>query len=59
MVAPPIRSNLARFDEAIAMPLPAALSHVGSLVLGGLLLLVLALALFAAVDVLLQRHQLA
>ena len=54
-----LKLNLARFDEAIAMPLPAALSHVGGLVLGGLLLLVLALALFAAIDVPLQRHQLA
>ena len=40
------------------MPLPAAMSHAGSVVLGGLLLLVLALALFAVVDVPLQRHQL-
>ena len=51
--------NLPRFGGAIAMPLPAALAHAGSLVLGGLLLLVLALALFAVVDVPLQRHQLA
>ena len=29
------------------MPLPAALAHAGSVVLGGVLLLVLALALFA------------
>ena len=41
------------------MPLPAALAHAGSAVLGGLLLLVLALALFAVVDVPLQRHLLA
>ena len=41
------------------MPLPAALAHAGSVVLGGVLLLVLALALFALVDVPLQRHQLA
>jgi len=51
--------NLPRFSDAIAMPLPTAMAHAGSLVLGGLLLLVLALALFAIVDVPLQRHQLA
>jgi flagellar biosynthetic protein FlhB len=51
--------NLPRFADAIAMPLPSAMSHVGSLVLGGLLPLLLALALFAIVDVPLQRHQLA
>ena len=54
-----LRSNLARFADALSMPLPAALAHAGSVVLGGLLLLVLALALFAVVDVPLQRHQLA
>jgi flagellar biosynthetic protein FlhB len=54
-----LQLNLPRFAEAIAMPLPAALSHAGGVVLGGLLLLVLALALFAIVDVPLQRHQLA
>jgi flagellar biosynthesis protein FlhB len=51
--------NLPRFGDAIAMPLPTAMAHAGGLVLGGLLLLVLALALFAIVDVPLQRHQLA
>jgi len=51
--------NLPRFGDAIAMPLPTAMAHAGSLVLGGLLLLVLALALFAVVDVPLQRQQLA
>lgn len=54
-----LQLNLPRFGEAIAMPLPAALAHAGGVVLGGLLLLVLALALFAVVDVPLQRHQLA
>ena len=54
-----LRSNLPRFADALAMPLQSALSHAGSVVLGGLLLLVLALALFAIVDVPLQRHQLA
>jgi flagellar biosynthetic protein FlhB len=54
-----LQLNLPRFSDAIAMPLPTAMAHAGSLVLGGLLLLVLALALFAVVDVPLQRHQLA
>ena len=54
-----LRLNVPRFADAMGMPLPAALSHAGSLVLGGLLLLVLALALFAMVDVPLQRYQLA
>ncbi len=54
-----LQHNLPRFAEAMAMPLPAAMAHAGGVVLGGLLLLVLALALFAIVDVPLQRHQLA
>lgn len=54
-----LRLKLPSFGDAIAMPLPTAIAHAGSLVLGGLLLLVLALALFAIVDVPLQRHQLA
>ena len=54
-----LAQNLPRFAQAISLPLPAALSHAGSVVLGGLLLMVLALALFALVDVPLQRHQLA
>lgn len=54
-----LKLNLPRFSDVIAMPLPAAMAHAGHLVLGGLLLLVLALALFAIVDVPLQRHQLA
>ena len=54
-----LRHVLPRFGDAMGMPLPAAVAHAGGLVLGGLLLLVLALALFAAIDVPLQRHQLA
>jgi flagellar biosynthetic protein FlhB len=48
--------SLARFHDALAMPLPAALSHTAQALLAGALLLLLALALFAAVDVPLQRH---
>jgi len=54
-----LKLNLPRFGDAMAMPLPSAVAHAGGIVLGGLLLLVLALALFAVVDVPLQRHQLA
>ena len=48
--------SLARFHDSLAMPLPAALSHTAQVVLGGVMLLLLALAIFAAVDVPLQRH---
>jgi flagellar biosynthetic protein FlhB len=51
--------NLPRFEGAITMPLPAAMAHAGGVVLRGVLLLVLALALFALIDVPLQKHQLA
>ena len=51
-----LRSHIETFGGVIAMPLPAALQQVGSTVLGGLMLLLLALAVFAAVDAPLQRH---
>ena len=51
-----LKSHIDEFGGVIAMPLPAALSQVGSTLLGGLMLLLLALALFAAVDAPLQRH---
>ncbi len=51
-----LKSHLGSFHSVIAMALPAALQHVGQTVIGGLLLLLLVLALFAAVDVPLQRH---
>src|SRR5207237_2237429 len=51
-----LRSHLDAFSGVMAMPLPAALQQVGSTVLGGLMLLLLALAVFAAVDAPLQRH---
>jgi flagellar biosynthetic protein FlhB len=50
-----LKFNLGRFNDAIGMPLPAAMAHAGSVVFGGLLLMLLALALFALVDVPLQR----
>jgi len=45
-----------RHAELLAMPLPAALAAGGRLLLGGLLLLLGVLALFALVDVPLQRR---
>jgi flagellar biosynthesis protein FlhB len=54
-----LQLELPRFGETIALPLPAAVAHAGGLVLGGLLAMVVALALFAIVDVPLQRQQLA
>jgi flagellar biosynthetic protein FlhB len=51
-----LKSHIDEFGGVIAMPLPAALAQVGSTLLGGLMLLLLALALFAAVDAPLQRH---
>ncbi len=54
-----LRSHLDAFGGVIAMPLPAALSQVGDTVVGGLLFLLLALALFAAIDAPLQKFLLA
>lgn len=51
-----LRSHLAEFVNLLAQPLPAALSSAGVLVRGGVALMLLALALFALVDVPLQRH---
>jgi flagellar biosynthetic protein FlhB len=51
-----LKSHIETFAGVIAMPLPAALEQVGQTVLGGLMLLLLALALFAAVDAPLQKH---
>jgi len=48
--------SLARFHDALAMPLPAALAHTAQAVLWGVWWLLLPLAAFAAVDVPLQRH---
>ena len=51
-----LHGHMDTFRGVIAMPLPAALQQVGSTVLGGLMLLLLALAIFAAIDAPLQRH---
>ena len=51
-----LKSHVADFASVAAMPLPAALEQVGSTVVGGLTLLLLALALFAAIDAPLQHR---
>ena|SRR5438046_1957281 len=51
-----LKSHIETFGGVIALPLPAAIEQVGSTVLGGLMLLLLALALFAAIDTPLQRY---
>ncbi|MEN9891863.1 MAG: type secretion protein [Pseudomonadota bacterium] len=50
--------HLAQFHDALTMPLPVALAHTGRALLQGLGLLVLALAVFAAIDLPLQRMKL-
>ncbi len=51
-----LRAHLADFHDSLAMPLQAALAHTAASMRGGLGLLLLVLALFAAVDVPLQRR---
>ena len=51
--------HLGRFHDALAMPLAAALAHTGGALLDGLTGLVVVLALFAGIDVPLQRRMLA
>jgi flagellar biosynthesis protein FlhB len=51
-----LRSHLEGFVATLTMPLPAALAHAGDTMLGGLMLLVMLLAVFALVDAPLQRH---
>jgi flagellar biosynthetic protein FlhB len=53
-----LQSKVEVFAAALNMPLPASLAHALQSLLGGLTLLVIALGLFAAVDVPLQRFQL-
>lgn len=52
-----LSQHLDGFAAALTLPLPAALAQVGDDVLKGLLFLLLALAVFAAIDVPLQRFQ--
>jgi flagellar biosynthetic protein FlhB len=51
-----LAQSMARFHDALAMPLPTALSHTAQALLAGVLLLLLGLAVFAVIDVPLQRH---
>jgi len=50
------KAQLPQFAGLIALPLPAALAETGALLQGGVMLLLLALALFALIDVPLQRQ---
>jgi flagellar biosynthetic protein FlhB len=50
-----LNAHVAEFADALARPLPAAIAHSLHAVLGGLTLLVVALGVFAAIDVPLQR----
>jgi flagellar biosynthesis protein FlhB len=51
--------RLPEFHDALVMPLPVALKHTAETMLGGLTLLLVVLAVFAAIDVPLQRFLLA
>lgn len=51
-----LRANIDTFGGVLTLALPAALSHAGNAIVGGMLLLLLALAGFAAVDVPLQKY---
>jgi len=50
--------HLGEFHSALSMPLPVALQHTGGALLRGLSLLLIVLAVFAAIDVPLQRMNL-
>jgi flagellar biosynthetic protein FlhB len=53
-----LNSQLASFSQLMALPLPSALAEAGVLLRDGLVLILIALAAFALVDVPLQRHML-
>jgi len=53
-----LRAHAADFAQTLSLPLPAALAHGGEMLKTGLVLLVLALAAFALIDVPLQRKKL-
>ena len=54
-----LKSHMDDFNSMLGMAVPAALPHMGNIILNGLLLLILVLALFAAVDAPLQRFMMA
>ncbi len=51
-----LKSHIGEFGSLFGMALPAAIESAAQTMLGGIGLLVLALAVFAAIDVPLQRH---
>jgi flagellar biosynthetic protein FlhB len=51
-----LKDRLAAYVGIMTVPLPAALAYAGQQLMGGLALLAVALALFAAIDVPLQRQ---
>jgi flagellar biosynthetic protein FlhB len=51
-----VKARLPEFAQLIALPLPAAMDGAGTLVRNGIVLMLLALGVFALVDVPLQRH---
>ena len=51
-----LKAHIDDFGQLLGMSLPTALPHLGQTILGGLMLMVLVLALFAAVDAPLQRY---
>ena len=53
-----MQANFERFTHVLGMPLPAALGFAGSLVWGGIVLLLVALGCMAVLDVPLQRFML-
>ena len=53
-----LRYRIEDFPQLLALALPGALSGAGSIVLGGMALLLLVLAAFSLIDVPFQRHRL-
>ena len=51
-----MKDRLANYVGIMSLPLPSAISYAGNLLLAGLLFPLLALALFAAIDLPMQRH---
>ena len=52
-------THLPQFRDVLALPLPVAIAHTGSMLVSGLALLLVVLVVFAAIDVPLQRQMLA
>ena len=51
-----LKDRLAAYVSIMSVPLPSALAYAGQQLMGGLMLLAIALAVFAAIDVPLQRQ---